>query len=260
MADSKSFAQNIKTNTLQMIARTKSSHIGSCFSMADILSVLYTNYVPDGRVFISKGHAAAIVYATLAEAGLIDKSLLDHYAENGHDLSGHINHAVNGVELSTGSLGHALPVALGAALAARAHDETNHFYVILSDGECDEGSNWEAILLAPQLALGNLSVIVDYNKIQSFGSVEEVLDLEPFVDKWQACNWKVTRLDGHDHEALRGALVPSNETRGQPHVIIADTIKGKGVSFMENQLVWHYRSPDDDALEKALAEIVREYQ
>ena len=259
MEQSQLFTKNIKINALKMVARAKSSHIGSCFSMADILAVLYTHHLPENKLYISKGHAAAIVYAALAEFGCIDKNILDNYLENGCDLSGHINHAVNGVELSTGSLGHALPVAIGAALASRFHKKETHYFVILSDGECDEGSNWEAILLAPHIKLNNLTVIVDYNKIQSFGTVEEVLNLEPFADKWRAFNWNVLQVDGHNHNALKQALDKSKTDNKGPTVILADTIKGKGVSFMENQLEWHYRSPDEALLKQAIDEIEGQY-
>jgi transketolase len=259
MNDSRQFAKNAKISALKMVAKAKSSHIGSCFSMADIMAVLYSKFVPDGRLYISKGHAAAIVYASLAEAGIIEKHLLDGYSQNGQSLAGHINHDVEGIELSTGSLGHALPVALGSALAARFHAKDTQHYVILSDGECDEGSNWEAILLAPHLKLGQLTVIVDYNKIQSFGRVEEVLQLEPFADKWRACNWNVIEVNGHDHEAVTNALKQAKEHEGQPTVLLAHTVKGKGVSFMEDKLLWHYKSPDDELLHKAIAEIEKEY-
>ena len=158
-----------------------------------------------------------------------------------------------GVELSTGSLGHGLPVACGMAVADKAAQNGRRVYAILSDGELDEGSNWEAIMFAGHHKLSNLTVIVDYNKIQSFGTTKDVLDLEPLADKWRAFNWQVSEVDGHNHEALKTRfLSPSPD---MPNVIIAHTVKGKGVSFMENLLAWHYKSPSAEQLQQAIAEV-----
>jgi transketolase len=171
-------------------------------------------------------------------------------------LSGHVTHKnVPGVEVSTGSLGHGLSLALGFALAARRRGTAQRAVALLSDGECNEGSVWEAALLAPQLRLSNLVAIVDYNKIQAFGSVKDVIDLEPLAGKFTVFGWHAQEIDGHDHAAIARALDAAAAEKGLPSVIVAHTVKGKGVSFMENQLLWHYRSPSDQQLADALAEL-----
>jgi transketolase len=259
------FARKIRAHALRMVYRAKASHIGSCLSMADILAVLYTRVLhidplnPDDpdrdRFILSKGHAAAILYATLAERGFFSTSELDTFCENASRLTGHVSHGLPGIEVSTGSLGHGLPIAVGAALAARADGRSSKVFCLLSDGECDEGSNWEAILFAPHHKLENLIVIVDYNKIQSFGRVSEVLELEPFAEKWRAFRWNTIEVDGHDLGALETIFASIPRQPGRPTVVIAHTIKGKGVGFMEDRLEWHYKSPSVEQLEKALAEV-----
>ena len=258
------FARRTRVHALRMVHAAKASHIGSCFSMADILAVLYTRVMrfdparPDDpdrdRFVLSKGHAAAILYATLAERGFFDVTTLDQYCRNGSSLTGHVSHVVPGIEVSTGSLGHGLPIAAGLALAARAARRPSRVFCLLSDGECDEGSNWEAILFAPHHKLTNLTAIVDYNKIQSFGRVEDVLDLAPFADKWRAFGWQTVEVDGHDTDVLEKTLSAVVEER--PLAVIAHTVKGKGVSFMENRLEWHYRSPSDEQLAQAIEEVL----
>jgi transketolase len=258
------FAKAIRLHALQMVHAASASHIGSCFSMADILAVLYTGNIfrydsaqpewPERDILlVSKGHAAAIMYAALAEAGYYDASLLASFCQNGSLLQGHISHHVPGVELSTGSLGHALSVACGMAIAARAQQSDRRIFVILSDGELDEGSNWEAILFAGHHTLHNLTVIIDYNKIQSFGHTQQVLGLEPLADKWRSFKWNVDEVDGHDYHALLKQLQRSSTN--MPSVLIAHTIKGKGVSFMEGALEWHYKSPSLEQLQQAVREI-----
>jgi transketolase len=247
-----------------MVAASGSSHIGSCLSVADILAVLYHDWLrirPDDRtdpdrdrLIFSKGHATAILYAVLCEKGFLTEADLDGYARSGSALLAHASHHVPGVEFSTGSLGHGLPVAVGMALAARGRGGPERVYAVLSDGELDEGSNWEAILFAGAHRLAPLTAIVDYNKIQSFGSVAEVLDLAPLADKWRAFGWHVQEVDGHDHGALRTALAAAAESP-DPSVLIAHTVKGKGVSFMEGRLEWHYRSPSPAQLAQAEAEV-----
>lgn len=259
------FARRIRVHALRMVHAAKASHIGGCLSMADLLAVLYTRILrvnptrPDDldrdRFVLSKGHATAILYATLAERGFFLPEELQTYCRNGSKLTGHISHAVPGVEVSTGSLGHGLPIAVGMALAAKSDRRTWRVFCILSDGECDEGSNWEAILFAPHHKLDNLIAIIDYNKIQSFGSVPEVLALEPFAEKWRAFGWHVVEIDGHDLEAIERALNSLPQETGKPTAIIAHTVKGKGVSFMEHKLEWHYKSPSAEQLNNALAEI-----
>jgi transketolase len=259
-------AWRIRRHTLRMIHKAKASHIGSCFSMADVLAVLYGGVLrldplrPDwaerDRCIVSKGHAAAAVYAALAERGFFPVELLDTYCGDGSPLPGHVTHyGVPGVEVSSGSLGHGLPVACGMALAGKRGRQFYRIFALLSDGECDEGSVWEAALFAPQHRLDNLVVIVDYNKIQSFGTVKEVLDLEPFADKWRAFGWSVREIDGHDHAALLDALMSVPFTADKPSLLLAHTVKGKGVSFMEDRLAWHYQSPSAEQLEAALAEM-----
>jgi transketolase len=262
--DSTALARRIRSHALRMTHAAKASHIGGCFSMADIVAVLYGGVLrvdpskPDwaerDRLVISKGHAAAILYAVLAERGFFPVEWLSTYSGDGSRLGGHVTgHGVPGVELSSGSLGHGLSVACGMSLALRADKKAARVFALLSDGECDEGSIWEAALFAGHHKLDNLTAIVDYNKIQSFGSVAEILNLEPFADKWKAARWAVTEIDGHDHAALCQQLKTA-ET-GKPKLIIAHTVKGKGVSFMENQLAWHYKSANDEQLAKALDEI-----
>lgn len=258
-------AADIRRDVLRMVHRAKASHVGSCFSIADMLAVLYAEVMsvdanqpdrPDrDRLIVSKGHAAAAVYAVLANKGFFPRAWLDDYAVNGSLLTGHVSHAVPGVELSTGSLGHGLSVGAGLALGARMQASPWRSFVILSDGECDEGSIWEAAMFAGHHSLSNLVALVDYNKIQSFGRVDEVLQLEPFADKWRSFGWEVTELDGHDHKALAQSLSRTDYDR--PHVLLCHTIKGRGVSFMEDRLEWHYKSPDEGQLVRALEEIGR---
>ena len=243
-----------------------SSHIGSCLSIADILAVLYGRvlHVDPGqprhpgrdRFILSKGHAGAAVYATLAECGFMPVAKLATHYQDGSDLSGHVSHkGIPGVELSTGSLGHGLGVGTGMALAAAQAGQTHRVIVLLSDGECDEGSNWEAILFAAHHRLHNLCAIVDYNKIQLDGFTKDILDLEPFAGKWRAFGWHVLDIDGHDIPTLQVAFAEVAATKGKPTCIIANTIKGKGVSFMENNPKYHGVAPTQDELVKALQEI-----
>jgi transketolase len=259
-------SHRIRRHALEMTSRGRSSHIGSIFSMADILGVLYARIVnvdpknPEDphrdRVILSKGHAGAGIYAALAERGFFDTSLLaDHY-QNGSIFSGHVSHkGIPGVEFSTGSLGHGLGVAAGMALAARRGGCAWRTFVIMSDGECDEGSVWEAAMFAAHHKLSNLVAVIDYNKIQSLGSVAETLALEPFADKWRAFGWNVAETDGHDCAAIEAALSCSNAAK--PRVLIAHTTKGKGVSFMENSVLWHYRTALGAELEAARSELAK---
>jgi transketolase len=259
-------SKKIRAHALRMVFNAKASHIGSCLSCADILAVLYQDILtyestkPDDSnrdIFImSKGHAAAILYAVLAEKKFFPISWLDQYCQDGSSLAGHVSkHGVPGVEFSTGSLGHGLSVGCGFALAAKVENHRRKAYVLLSDGECDEGSIWEAVLFASHFELDNLVAIVDYNKIQSFGNVGDVMRLEPFSSKWLSFGWNVLEVDGHDHLILNEAFNSINNVINKPTVIIAHTIKGKGVSFMENQLLWHYRNPNHEQLEIALREL-----
>ena len=258
-------SRRLRGHALRMTHRARASHIGSCLSIADILAVLYgailrvdplrPDWAERDRLIISKGHAAAITYAALAEAGFFPVAELETYSADGGRLAGHVSKTVPGVELSTGSLGHGLPVAAGMALAAQRAGAGWRSFCVLSDGEMDEGSNWEAIQFAQHARLSNLVAIVDYNKIQSFGRVADISDLHPLADKFRAFNWGVHELDGHDHAALHAALKSPPPMPDRPTVLIAHTIKGKGVSFMEDTLSWHYSSPDAVQLAAALAEL-----
>ena len=259
-------ARRIRAHTLRMVHRAKASHVGSCLSMTDLLAVLYGSTLrvdptrPDwgdrDRFVLSKGHGAAALYATLAERAFFPLDWLDTYGADGTRLAGHISHyGMPGVEVSTGSLGHGLSLAAGMALAGRHDQRPYRVFALLSDGECDEGSNWEAILFAPHHRLENLVAIVDYNKIQSFGSVREVLDLEPLAAKWQAFGWSVREIDGHDLGQIHGALAAVPFEPHKPSALIAHTVKGKGVRFMEDQLDWHYKSPNAEELNRALTEL-----
>ncbi|MCL6590491.1 MAG: transketolase [Firmicutes bacterium] len=258
-------ALKIRRHVLEMTHTAKSSHIGAAFSVADIVAVLYGQVLrkrpetpkwPErDRFILSKGHAGAAVYAALAESGYFPAAELANYYANGSILSGHISHYVAGVELSTGSLGHGLSVAAGMALAAKKDSKSHRVFVLMGDGECDEGSNWEAALFAAHHGLSNLIIVIDYNKIQSLAPVEETIRLEPFADKWRSFGFEVQEVDGHDHGALVTALDIKAFSGARPYCVIAHTIKGKGVSFMENQVLWHYRSPQGEEYEKALQEL-----
>jgi transketolase len=259
------FARRVRAHALRMVHRAGASHVATGLSMADILAVLYTGVArvdPSAprardrdRIILSKGHGAAAFYAALAEAGFIPTAALETFCQDGSELAGHVSHHVPGVDFSTGSLGHGLSIGCGVALGFKRRGIGARAFVILSDGECDEGSTWEAALFAPHHALDNLVAIIDYNRIQSFGSVGDVLELEPFAEKWTAFRWAVQVVDGHDHRALLEAFARVTSTPGRPHVIIANTIKGKGVSFMEGELIWHYRSPSAEQLRAALDEV-----
>ena len=259
-------AKNIRKHVVQMTHLGKSSHVASCLSIADIMAVLYgrvLNVDPSNpkkndrdRFILSKGHAGAACYAALAESGFFDVEYLKQHYKDGSMLSGHVSHkGVPGVELSTGSLGHGLPVGVGMAYSAQILEEKHRVFVLLSDGECDEGSNWEAIMFAGHYKLSNIVAIIDYNKLQSLASVEDTIGLAPLADKFESFRWNVIEVNGHDHEQLTEALSYSKQDVLKPTVVIAHTTKGKGVSFMENEVLWHYRSPQNDEYDDAMTEI-----
>ena len=265
-SDPRVLAWLIRRHGLEMTHLSRGSHIGSVFSLAEIMAVLYTRVLrvkpsdprwPErDRLILSKGHAGAAVYAALAESGFFPvEELRLHYA-NGSRLSGHVSHKrVPGVEFSTGSLGHGLSVGAGMALGAKMDGAAWRTYVVLGDGECDEGSVWEAALQAHQYGLDNLTAVVDWNRMQSLDFCENTLALEPFADKWRAFGWNVIEADGHDTDALADAFDRAKSHGGNPSVILAHTTKGKGVSFMENNILWHYRTPQGDEYEAALREL-----
>ena len=265
LASTEELALRIRCRALEMVTRAKASHIGSALSITDIVAVLYGRVLrvdpaaPDDperdRFILSKGHACVAVYAALAETGFIDPALLKTYGADGSSLMAHISHKVPGAEFSTGALGHGLPFGTGKALAAKRKAKDWRTIVLTSDGEWDEGSNWEAALFAAHHKLDNLLCIIDYNKLQSLTSIEATLRLEPLHSKFDAFGWAVQEIDGHDHQALTSALDRGSWPSDKPAMLIAHTIKGKGVSFMENRVEWHYRNPTPELLAQAIAEI-----
>ena len=259
-------AKRIRISALNMTHMSNSSHIGSCLSIADLLAVLYGKVLkisPDNpqwqerdRFILSKGHATAIFYAVLAETGFFPIDWLENYCQDGTLLAGHVNkHKIPGVEVSTGSLGHGLPIACGMALSGKRTKKDYRVFVLLSDGELNEGSNWEAALFAPHHQLDNLVVIIDYNKIQSFGSTSNILELHSLHEKWSSFKWATKEIDGHNLEEIDQTLTNIPFISDRPTLIIAHTTKGKGVSFMENKLAWHYKSPDNFQLALAIQEL-----
>jgi len=260
--ESEYVAKNARISALRMVHSAKASHIGSALSVIDILSVVYSNAVNPGKskesdfVLISKGHAASGVYAVLKEFGYLSTSDLDSYCKDGAKLSGHVTSTqIPTVTLSTGSLGHALPVAVGIAVGKKRKKLGGKVYVVMSDGELNEGSNWEGFLSAANFNLNNLVVIIDRNKLQSLRSTEETLKLDPLSSKFSAFNWVCEEVDGHNHFELKKSMNVQGEA---PKVIIANTIKGKGVSFMENSVDWHYKFPNEEELSKAISEVNNE--
>ncbi len=256
-------ARRARVSALTMCSRSGASHIGAALSVIDILSVLYgevadvaphrTEDPARDIVLVSKGHSASGVYAVMAHAGFFPVEWLDDYYLDGSRLGGHVTaHGIPGVELSTGALGHALPFGVGRAITDQLDGIDRRVFVVLSDGECAEGSNWEAALMAAHRDLRNVTVIIDRNRLQILGRTEDVLGLEPFVDKWRAFGWEVVEVDGHDHDALAEAM----RTRSQrPRAIVANTIKGKGVDFMEDTVEWHTLVPNEEQLAIALAQL-----
>ena len=254
--NSEQLAWLIRRHGIEMTHISHGSHIGAILSVADIVAVLYNdvaNISPENlkdenrdRIILSKGHAGAAIYAALAEKGFFDRAeLKTHYAD-GSRLSGHVSHkGVPGVEFSTGSLGHGACVAAGMALNAKLDKKPYYTYAIVGDGECDEGSIWEMALFANQFKLNQFVVIVDHNKMQSLDFCENTLSLAPFAEKWKAFGWNVLDIDGHNHNELRAAFAKAKESTDKPTVIIANTVKGKGVSFMEFDILWHYRFPHE---------------
>jgi len=259
-AKSLKIARDSRVSALKMVSSSKAAHIGSSLSCIDILSVLYSGFAEIGAdqeirdfVIVSKGHAAAGTYAVLANSNYMSLEMLSTYGQNGSLLGGHVTHSNNdAITLSTGSLGHGLPYGIGIALSKKRKNLGGKVFIVMSDGECDEGTTWESALLAFQFKLDNLFVIIDRNGIQSLAKTEDTLQLEPLADKWKAFNWEVETVDGHSHSQLEDALRASSG----PKCIIANTIKGKGVSFMEDSVLWHYRPPSELELETALKEII----
>lgn len=251
---------------LKMVVSGNASHIGSALSICDIVAVLYgyvlwqarsKDYLGPNRdrFILSKGHACVTIYGTLAELNIISEKDVDSYGDDFSPLMNHISHTVPGVEFSTGSLGHGLPFGTGKALAAKQLKKSWRTFVLLSDGELDEGSNWESFLFAAHHKLDNLVAIVDYNKLQSIGPVTETLALEPLSTKLEAFGWSVREVNGHDHEELKTILSTTPWQKDKPSMVIAHTIKGKGVKYMENKVAWHYKTPTEEQLRQALEEL-----
>ena len=263
--DSIDLARRMRNQALAMVHRAKASHIGSALSICDIVAVLYaqTLRLAPGdpttawrdRFILSKGHACVAVYAALAETGFFPREDLLQYGQDHSVLMNHISHKVAGVEFSTGSLGHGLPFGVGKAMAAKRSQQLWRTFVLLSDGELGEGSNWEAMMFAAHHQLDNLIAIIDYNKLQSLTTVDKTLRIEPLADKARAFGWAVHEVDGHDHAALESLLAQLPFETAKPSFVIAHTTKGKGVSFMENSVDWHYKSPSADQLAQALGEL-----
>jgi transketolase len=263
--DSRDLACRMRVQALRMVHRAKASHIGSALSICDIVAVLYSqvlrldpkqpNAPQRDRFVLSKGHACVAVYAALAETGFFPVDDLRKYGQDHSVLMNHISHKVAGVEFSTGSLGHGLPFGTGKALAAKRTKQDWRTVVLLSDGELGEGSNWEAMMFAAHHRLDNLVAIVDYNKLQSLTTVDKTLRVEPLADKARAFGWAVREVDGHDHASMSDLLRIAPWEGDKPSFLIAHTTKGKGVSFMENSVDWHYKSPSTEQLEQALGEL-----
>ncbi|MHC1578568.1 MAG: transketolase [Dehalococcoidia bacterium] len=259
-------ARKLRRDVIAMIATAGSGHPGGSLSAADVITALYFKVLrhdPENprwserdRFILSKGHAAPILYAALAEAGYFPMAELATLRKMDSHLQGHADSKLTpGVEMSSGSLGMGLSFGIGVALAARLDSKTYRTYVLLSDGECQEGQTWEAALSAAQFKLDNLTAVVDYNGMQLSGWTGDIMNLEPFTLKWQAFGWHTIEIDGHGFEQILSACERAEKTKDKPTVIIAHTIKGKGVSFMENNVAFHGKAPTKEEAERALKEL-----
>lgn len=260
-------AREIRGRIIETSSRTQTPHLGSCLSCTDILVAMYWHALridpakprdPDrDRFILSKGHGAAALFQVLALRGFYPEAMLADYGEDGSLFAEHPPSPgdLPGIEAATGSLGHGLPMGLGMALAARIHRRDYNVYALLSDGECNEGSVWEAAMLAAAQRVEKLCAIVDFNKWQATGRSEEVMALSPLVDKWRAFGWSAYEVDGHDLDSLIGLLDQFPDGSGKPVAIVAHTVKGSGVSFMEDDNNWHYRIPTADEVAKAKREL-----
>jgi transketolase len=257
--------KTIRRTILEIVHNSGAAHIGASFSMVEILSAIYSNMdlekiraqAPDrDRLIVSKGHSAAAVYAAMHEFGLMEKSLLDTYYKNDSLLSGHVSHWVPLIEHSTGALGHGLPVGVGVAIGLKSKKFfSSRVFVVLGDGETHEGSNWEALMYAGHRQLNNLCVLVDNNKLGGVGFTDSICSVRNLANMIASFGFETFSVDGHDEAGLQKILQQTRGTTSRPVAIVCHTIKGKGVSFMENEEAWHYRSPDKAAREKALAEL-----
>jgi len=262
-AKSLSLRQRLVTTS----ATARIPHLGSCLSCVELLVALYWQELridpaqpedPDrDRFLLSKGHGAPILFQVLAERGFFPLERLEDFGKAGSVFHEHPPKPgyIPGIEAATGSLGHGLPMALGMALAARIQQRPTRCYALLSDGECNEGSIWEAALLAASQKVHTLTAVIDFNKWQATGRSQEVMALDPLAAKWEAFGWHAQEIDGHEFEAIEAALAAARAETERPSVIVAHTVKGKGVSFMEDDNNWHYRTPNPEELAAALAEL-----
>jgi transketolase len=256
-------SDRIRRIVIEQSKRAHVGHIGSSLSVADILGTLYAGVLQGSgpadpereRMVLSKGHASLALYAALHECGVIDGEELESFCADGSRLGTHPDHAVPGIDFSTGSLGHGLSLATGSALAARLSGSERRTFVLMSDAECNEGSVWEAVMFAAHHRFGNLVVVVDVNGQQALGYTHEVLDLSPLEQRWEAFGWDVHSVDGHDHAALRATIDALAPGDAKPHVLLAQTVFGHGVSYMEREIRWHYLPMDDAQYATALAEL-----
>jgi len=246
--------KEIRKKILNISNSSKTSHVGSSLSCVDIILILYKFFISKKNIFIlSKGHACLAYYCILEKFGFISSKVLKSYGKNNSILMSHVSHKVPGIEFSTGSLGHGLPYATGRALAEKINKTNNNIYVLISDGELNEGTTWESLLFASFHKLNNLFIIVDNNKLQSLDLTKNVLKLEPLNKKIKSFNCNVININGHSLDQIYKSLLKKNKSK--PNVIIANTIKGKGVSYMENKIEWHYKYPDKKNLKLAIKEL-----
>src|SRR3989344_8149384 len=256
MPDYKKIAKEIRKSILLQHFLSKESHVASALSCADILTVLYSGILKidpknptdqnRDRFILSKGHAVAALYATLVEKGFFSKKLLETFCQNGSMLPGHsTKDSSPGVEVSTGGLGHGLPMGIGMALAAKADQKKHRIIILMSDGECNEGTTWESAMFAAHYKLDNVTVIIDYNVQQGLGKSKEIINNQPFAQKWKSFGWAVQELNGHDYKKMEHRLKTTPFQKNKPSVLVAKTTKGKGVSFMEDRVEWHYKNPNE---------------
>jgi len=259
----KRFAKEIRIDILRLCEKTNTGHVGSAFSVVEILAVLYSEIVkgrypdPDrDRVILSKGHACTALYATLARLGIMSESSFLAFAVNGSRFGHHPHYEPSaGLEANTGSLGHGLSIGAGIAYAARKQESSTRTFVILSDGETNEGSTWEAAAFAAHHKLSNLCMILDANGMQALGMSKDILWPGEHAARWRSFGWEIAEVEGHDIRELFRAFTKERDDRKKPLAIIANTVKGKGVRFMENNLLWHYRVPKGEEFTKALEEL-----
>ena len=263
MSDLRRLSADIRRTIIEQSKRANVGHIGSCLSIADLLAALYGDVLdlpsldhPDrDRFVLSKGHAVLALYAALHQTGRLSAELLNNYCVDGSPVGGHPEHALEGIEFSTGSLGHGLGIAAGCALAARMTGRPNRTFALVSDAECNEGSLWEAVMFAAHHQLSSLVAVVDANGQQALGYTSDVLDLSPLAERWATFGWDVHNVDGHDPDGVAKTIRALDTDAGPPHVLIAGTTFGKGVSYMERRIHWHYWTMSDDQYQDALDQV-----